>query len=73
MFTDEVGDNLEEVKKYDEAEPINIPDKVISELNTAQHVDVQDKFNNVENSFKYTHSTVIYLFYLFSLIVIVLM
>ena len=49
MFTDEVGDNLEEVKKYDEAEPINIPDKVISELNTAQHVDVQDKFNNVEN------------------------
>ena len=34
MFTDEVGNNLEEVKKYDVAEPINIPDEVISELYT---------------------------------------
>lgn len=52
MFTDEVGNNLEEVKKYDVAEPINIPDEVISELYTdgeEVEIEIQDTFNDVEN------------------------
>ena len=52
MFTDEIGDNLEEVKKYDEAEPISIPDDLINKLNKAEEdvdTEKEDKFNNVEN------------------------
>ena len=52
MFTDEIGDNLEEVKKYDEAEPISIPDNLINKLNKAEEdvdTEKEDKFNNVEN------------------------
>ena len=52
MFTDEIGNKLEQVKKYDVAEPINIPDQVISELYTAEEeveMEFQDTFNNVEN------------------------
>ena len=52
MFTDEIGDNLEEVKKYDEAEPISIPEDVINKLNKAEEdvdTEKEDTFNNVEN------------------------
>ena len=52
MFMDEIGDNLEEVKKYDELEPISIPDDVINKLNKAEEdvdTEKEDTFNNVEN------------------------
>ena len=52
MFTDEIGDNLESVKKYDEAEPVSIPEEVMIKLNKAEeYVDTEkeDNFNNVEN------------------------
>ena len=58
MFTDEVGDNLVEVKKYDEAEPIRTPEPELAEVETEDtdvvfddiKIDeIEESFNNVEN------------------------
>ena len=58
MFTDEVGDNLVEVKKYDEAEPIRTPEPELAEAETEDtdvvfddiKIDeIEESFNNVEN------------------------
>ena len=54
MFTDEVGDELVEVKKYDEAEPIRTPeleqadadDVFFDDINIEE---IEESFNNVEN------------------------
>ena len=54
MFTDEVGDELVEVKKYDEAEPIRTPelepvdadDVFFDDINIEK---IEESFNNVEN------------------------
>ena len=45
MFTDEIGDTLVEVKKYDEAEPIVTPEPEILPFD----IEDDDVFNNVEN------------------------
>ena len=58
MFTDEVGDNLVEVKKYDEAEPIRTPEPELAEAETEDTdvvfddiniEEIEESFNNVEN------------------------
>ena len=61
MFTDEVGDKLVEVKKYDEAEPIRTPEPepesaplaadetCDDEFDDKKIQEVEESFNNVEN------------------------
>ena len=57
MFTDEIGDDLVAVKKYDEAEPIVIPENSAEESeniiddggDVTEIYDVDENFNNVDN------------------------
>ena len=60
MFTDEVGDELVEVKKYDEAEPIRTPEPELADAETEDNVpdvifddikieEIEESFNDVEN------------------------
>ena len=54
MFTDEVGDELVEVKKYDEAEPIRTPEPEPADVDDVFFDDInieeiEENFNNVEN------------------------
>ena len=60
MFTDEVGDELVEVKKYDEAEPIRTPEPELEDAKTEDTVidvifddvkieEIEESFNDVEN------------------------
>ena len=60
MFTDEVGDKLVEVKKYDEAEPIRTPEPELKGADTEDNVidvifddikieEIEESFNDVEN------------------------
>ena len=64
MFTDEVGDELVEVKKYDEAEPIRTPEPELADVETEDVIfddiniaEIEESFNNVENV-RYTDDTV---------------